>query len=296
MRAFWIGFVFLLTATISVQAEMITEKRNGAIWVKSATTAETEELFKKHDYIDFDVIHARIPRIFFTTLPTDWQDVPNSDNKNRTFIRIILPLVLKVNEQILAERSEIEEIWAKFNSQAELSDKELSLIEEKAHKYDIFTRLQGKTRTAFLLKQLLTNIDALPPSLMVAAAGIYSDWGNSRLARQANSLYLEEIWYEKQGLRPADDENADYRYKMYGNLEECIASRSLRLNSHLTYMYLRVIRKMYREINRPFYGPHAVTSLIKDNNLKNIAGMIDYTLSYYRLQKTDYEPTLEDVK
>ena len=36
--------------------------------------------------------------------------------------------------------------------------------------------------------------------------------------------------------------------------------------------------------------------MIADSNLKNIAGMIDYTFSYYKMRNVDYKPELENIK
>ena len=289
-------FCALCFSVCAAKAEPILEKKDGVLWVKSATTKEVERLFEQYNFRDFSEVRMKFPRIYLKKLPTDWQEVPQTDNKHRSFIRMLLPLVLKVNETLLQERAEIEKINEKFRADEKLSDQEIKIIEEKAKKYDVFTRLEGRTRTSVLLNKLLVKIDDVPPSIMIATAAIYTDWGMSRLALQANSLYQEEVWYENQGLKPKDDENADYRYKVFTDLEECIASRALKLNSHINYDYFREARRQSRQRKRPPFGQQLAAKMMQDNNLKNIAGMIDYTFTYYGLVKTDYFPQLEDVQ
>jgi Bax protein len=289
--------IFLFFCSIApLDAKMIMEKRNGAIWVKSATTGEVEELFIKNNYNDFSQMNGKFPRIYVLRLPSDWQKVDDSDDKHRTFIRILLPLVLKVNETITVERAEVEKINERLSVENQISESDIKLLEEKAEKYDVFTRLQGDVRVRYLIKNLLKKIDVVPPSLLISTAGIYTDWGMSRLAVQANSLYLDEVWYEKHGLKPVDDENAEYRYKMYATLEDCIAERALKLNSHINYDYFREARQMSRAMKRPPYGPQLAATMLNDSNLHNVAGLIDFTFSFYKLANTDYFPTLEDVK
>lgn len=292
----WFFLILFIGITFDAYAKPVLEKKNGAIWVKSATTHEIERLFEQYNFLGFSEVRMKFPRIYVSKLPTDWQEIPQTDNKHRLFIKMLLPLVLKVNETLRRERAEVEKIDAKFRQDQPLSNAEMKLIEEKAEKYDVFTRLSGRERTSVLLRRLLIKIGDMPPSIMIATAAIYTDWGMSRLAVQANSLYQEEVWYQKNGLKPKDDENADYRYKVFANLEECIEMRALKLNSHINYDYFREARRLSREIKRPPYGQQLAAKMMHDSNLKNIAGMIDYTFTYYKLIKTDYFPELEDVQ
>lgn len=294
LRLFY--FLFFALLPVVADARLITQKKDGVLLVKSATYKETEDLFRQYGYGGFSEINSRFPRIYFLRLPTDWAEIPESDDKHRVFIKILLPLILQANENVLKERSWLEDMRQKTKSGRQLTAAEQKKLEKLAQKYDAFTRLKGTERIAVQLKLLLEKADTVPPSLLAATAGIYSNWGTSRLALQANSLYLQEIWYEKQGLEPLDDPDADYRYKIYGNLAEGIADHILKINSSINYNYLRVSRTNSRKMGRPLYGPQVAATMMLDNNLKNIAGMIDYTFSYYKLQNADYKPQLEDVK
>lgn len=266
-----------------------------AVWVNSISIKELEKLFAEYDYIDYAVIRGEYPRIYLQKLPVDWLSTADSESKHRMFIRIMLPLVLKINEEILTERDEIKRIKAKFSEDIALSDEELRFLEIKAEKYDVFTRLSGDARTGVLLNRLLTKIDALPPSIMIAAAAVYTDWGTSRLAIEANSLFMDEIWYQDKGIKPRDDAAAEYRYAIYNTLEDCIRARALLLNSHVNYEYFRESRRIAESMNRPAYGQQMAVKMLNDSNYNNIAGLIDYTFSYYDLQKADYFPRLRDV-
>lgn len=292
----WSLVLFLMMFAQAADAKMIMQKQNGSIWVKSATTAEVEELFKQYDYDDYSKVQTKIPRIYLSKMPTDWKTVPDGHDKHRTFIRIMLPLVMKVNEAIMAERAPLEELNLKIKKGGTVTPQEADMLEKMAQKYDVFTREQGEIRPKKLLMLLLEKVDKVPPSIMVVTAGIYSNWGTSRLALQANDFYLSEIWYEDKGMKPLDDPEAQYRYKIYANIEECIADKALKINSHINYEYVRAARKMSRDMNYPPYSPQLVTQMMQDSNLPNIAGLIDFTFSYYKMVKTDFLPELRDVK
>ena len=295
MKKLIIALLFLCLLSAPAHA-MRLKKQNGSIIVQSATTAEVEELFKQYDYDDYTKVKTQIPRIYLRRLPSDWKEVPDSHDKHRTFIRIILPLVLKVNEAILAERAPLEEMQKRFKKGVAASSADLALLEKYAAKYDVFIReKEQQTRVHLLLRALLEKVDQVPPSIMVVSAGIYSDWGSSRLALQANDLYLSEVWYEDQGMKPLDDPDAQYRYKIYADLEECVADKALKINSHINYDYVRAARKISRSMKYPPYSPQIVSHMMQDSNLPNIAGLIDFTFSYYKMTKTDFLPELRNV-
>lgn len=295
-----VGFIAILCFSIgivgSAEAYLRSAKHNGAIVVKEATTAEIENLFLQNDYQEYSVKRGKFPRIYMEHLPTDWKDIVENDAKHRTFIRILLPLVLKINEEIAHERKIVEELKDKYIKERKLSMTELSYLEETARKYDVFTNLKGELRTQSLLRQLLTKVDAVPPSIMIATAAIYTDWGNSRLAMTANSLYLNEVWYKDEGIVPLDDPDGGYRYKAYDKLEDCIRERALALNSHINYDYVRESRRLSRQKNTPPYGEQLAAQMLSDSNLPNISGLIDYTFTFYKLNKTDFFPQLRDAK
>ena len=295
MKKLW-GLFLLMLFIRPVSAEMLKSVADGAITVEKATTAEIEELFRQKKYDDYTAARSKFPRIYMKTLPTDWNEVAENDAKHRTFIRILLPLVLRINEEILQERSEIEKLVVKFVKTKNLTADEIKYIDNKAQKYDVFTRAEDDAKIEILLRELLKRIDAVPPSIMISTAAIYTDWGKSRLALKANSLYQEEVWYTEDGLKPLDDENAQYRYKIYNDLSECIRARALKLNSHINYDYFRESRYISRNMERPPYGEQLAAKMMNDSNFQNISGLIDYTFTFYKLNRTDYFPELYDVE
>ena len=248
MKLLQLTFLFIFSIIFPLKAEMVSEKKNGALYIQSITTKELNSLYNKQKFFDFSQPRGVYPRIYLNHLPEDWLDVPENQAKQKTFIKILLPLVLKVNEDIQKERAEIEKINDKFKIGEKLSTEEQNFLEEKAEKYDVFTRMKGDERTSILLHRLLINVDSVPPSIMISTAAIYTDWGVSRLAQEGNALYRDEIWYQKdKGMKPVDDPQAEYTYQTFSSLEECIRQRALKLNSHVNYDYFREIRKSFQE-------------------------------------------------
>ncbi len=295
MKRLLLILFFAIFTIASAAAEMVAEQDKGTVVVKKSSTDDVMKFFRKYPY-NYAKTEAEIPRVFFQRLPYDWDRAPESASKNRNFIRILLPLVLKVNEEITEERKEVFELYRKARRAIPLSEKETERIEVLATKYEAFTPNKRDGRALILLKQLFKKVDAVPPSIMISTAIIYSNWGTSRLAIENNSLYKEEVWYTNQGIKPKDDPDADYRYRVFSNLEDCIRARALRLNSHIDYDYFRHTRMYQQRMQQAPNGINLAAQMMHDSNLQNISGIIDYTFSFYKLEKTDQRPKLVDFK
>ena len=286
-------FVFLPFTAFS-QPQM--SEKHGAIYVESAEYAEVEELFSDYDYKDFGHRDLKIPRIYLKSLPRDWENIEKSDDKNRTFIKILLPLIMKINEELDLERLSILNLQKKINKGQSLNDKERKFVEKKAEEYDVFTRNQEDVRYKIMLSELAEKVDELPPSFLIAVAGVYSDWGNSRLAIKANSLFREELWYSDEGIAPEGVVKADFTYRKFDSLEDSLRSYIHKVNSNITYRFVWAARSQMREIGTKVVGQQIITAMAYEGKLKNIVGMLDFNLSYYKLNKTDINPTLENVR
>lgn len=288
------GLYFLFIGDIFAKAE-ITAKHD-ALYVENATYSEIEELFKKYNYVDFGMPKLQIPRIYLKTLPTDWQNIKQSDDKNRLFIRIMLPLILKINEELLLERTTVQALWQKMQDKQDLSKKEKKFVEKKALEYDIFTINKIENRYYLMLRELSEKVDELPPAFLIATAGVYSDWGNSRIAMEGNSLYREEVWYSDEGIIPENVPDAKFRYRKFASLEEGIRSFMHLVNSNITYQFIWTAREQSREIGRQVLGEQIIAAMSHEGKLRNITGMLDFNLSYYNLDKTDILPSLRDIE
>lgn len=296
MKKFLTIFILALFTILKASAEPIISAEHGAIYVQKANFSELEQLFAKHNFTEFGKRDLSIPRIYVKTLPTDWNNIKKGDEKNKLFIRILLPLIMKINEEIQPERSAVLKLLQKAENNKVLSEKDRDYIEKKAIKYDVFTRNKDSNRYKILLRELAEKVDGLPPAFLIAAAGVYSDWGNSRLATQANSLYREEIWYSDEGIKPKGVRNSEFSYRKFDSLEDCLRSYIHKINTSLTYRFIRTARAQSRAIGREVLGQQIIAAMSYEGTLKNITGMLDFNLSYYKLNKTDINPILVEVK
>ena len=209
------------------------------------------------------------------------------------FVQILMPLVLKVNNEILEERAYLDAVAYSFEQNHDFGEAETYYLELLAEKYDVTTPFKDTRRHMKLLKELTRRVDIVPPSILIAAAAVYTNWGTSRIAVQGNNLYKARDWYTDEGLKPIGEDDDSYRYHIYPSMEDSIRAYILRINSHIKYQQFWNSRKESRRRGSVVYGKRMDWTFVLDNNLQNYAGLLDYTLTYYKFFYLD-EATLEE--
>ncbi len=198
------------------------------------------------------------------------------------------PLALKVNEEILAERKELENIEKSFQNQKNISKEQKAWLEEKAQKYDVFSHLKDNKRTDVLIFKLKEKIDIIPPSILIAIAGIETDWGQSRFVKEGNALYKEILWNDMSGMVPQDEkEDLTYSIKRFPSLYDSMKSFALKINSGINYASMRDLRASLRYRRKIIDGRSLASSFVLYSPQKNYIGLLDYTVTFYELINVD---------
>lgn len=280
--------MFLLFLPLLAKAEMKITEAGGIIYIKKTTVSELENIFKKHKYLRFRGLDDNAyPAIFLSTLPTDFSEIKSQKYRNELFIRILTPLALKINEEISNERNTLLRLERKFAQNGTLSSNETEKLETLALKYDVFTRLKGANRIGYLLENLKQRVDIIPPSIFVAAAAMESNWGTSRVATLANSLYKEKVWYTNEGLEPLENKDDGYRFKIFNSLIDSMRSFALTFNSNKMYEPVWLARALSAKRHDTVLGESIAYALATSSNLPNFAGILNYTAAFYDFMSLD---------
>jgi Bax protein len=281
MRFLLLLLGFLLLAQ-PVEAEIKMHTANGVIYVDETTVDELEDLFIKHNYTRFRAMdNHEFPAIFVKKLPLDYAEITSLKYRNELFIRMLTPLALKINEEISNERQALLRLERRYFKAKNLSEDDKEMLETLAVKYDVFTRAKGESRIDTLLVQLKLRINTIPPALLVAIAAMESNWGFSRVAREANSLYKEKLWYTNEGLEPLENKDDGYRFRIFDSLIESMRSFALSFNSNIKYQYVWIARKDADKRQPHLIGESLAYTLSLQSNLPNYVGILDYTTAFY---------------
>ena len=264
----------------------ITEK-NGELYIEDTSVKALKTLFKKIKYKDY--IHMPVmayPAIFLKKIPKDFDSIEDESYRNRLFIQMLTPVALKVNEDIFKEREEIFEMSKDYDETKELTPEQEEKLNFWAEKYDIFTPFKGIRRVFYIFDELKMKVDVVPPSILVATAAIESNWGTSRPAKEANALYKEKIWFgEEKGLPSLEDD--DYEYRIFDSIYDAMYSYARKINSDVDFEYMRHFRANFRKRGRYVAGRELAHGMLESSALKNYAGLLDYTITFYEMMNLD---------
>lgn len=180
---------------------------------------------------------APVPRIFLRSLPADIEAVEIGEARKTLFMQAALPLVLRVNESILADRERLRSLWDKQRAGLALDDHETHWLKALARHY------RGKPAD---IEGLLRRVDIIPPSLALAQGAAESGWGTSRPARQDNALFGQMTLIKGHILPDGSQVEPVYVVKPFDDLFECVRAYARNLNSHAAYAEFRERRAEMR--------------------------------------------------
>ena len=207
------------------------------------TVASVDALKDTFEAIDFRLApvrrgHEPVPRVLLSELPGDYHTVQPVDSRKRLFFKTILPLVLRVNEEILAERRRLISLISIMDAGRELKPSDRNWLERLADRY---RTNPGEFTT------LLRRVDTVSPALTIAQSVEESGWGCSRFARDGNALFGQRVWSRGAGIVPEQrDDNEVFEVRSFGNLIDSVRSYALNLNRHSAYSNYRVERERLR--------------------------------------------------
>lgn len=153
--------------------------------VSHVSFPDADELRDFFNGIDFDLAAVRdgtrvVPRVFLASLPDDYHRIEAVTARKRTFLRVVLPLVLRVNEEIRADRARLAGIVARHRAGAPTPPDEAQWLMVLAERY-------GAAPGDWT--ELMRRVDTVSPALALAQAAEESGWATSRFAREGNAVF-----------------------------------------------------------------------------------------------------------
>lgn len=262
------------------------------LWLQDIPLSKLQDVYHRCSYEGMRgylmLPSYKYPPVYLKNFPADYNKLTDETERNALFIKILAPLALKLNQDLLAERAVISAIAERFRQNQSLSDADIETLEAKAAKYDIFSRLKEDERWRYLISELLNRVDRIPPSIMITAAALETNWGTSRIVKEGNSLYKTLVWHTDKGLKPIGETTDDsYRIKIYPDIYASMHDFALKVNSHPSFTALRNFRREQRERTANISGLILAPYTYGSSVLKNYAGIFDYTMAYYELQVID---------
>ena len=238
------------------------------------SAATIKQLFEDTNYSLKDVRKNKLVKpVALTLLPQEIKMIENTKKRKEFFIQIVLPLIVKENNNIRIDRKTLFSVINKSNN----SVAEKQWLEKKYKQYGVKS---GD------LSSLKVRMDEIPISLAIAQAAKETGWGTSRFALEGNALFGQWTW-SGEGLKPKDaDADKGHKVMKFNVLQASVRAYQRNLNTHRTYREFRKARAELRDLNKPldslelskYLNKYAETGnqyvevlqkIIKQNNLKD---------------------------
>ena len=233
-----------------------------------------KQLFEDTDYKLDDVRKNKLVKpVALTLLPQEIRMIENTKKRKDLFIQIVLPLILKENNNIKLDRKKLFSIINKSHN----SNIEKKWLDKKYKQYGVPSKD---------LSTLKTRMDEVPVSLAIAQAAKETGWGTSRFAQEGNALFGQWTW-SGEGLKPKEaDKNEGHKVMRFNVLQASVRAYQRNINTHSTYREFRKARAELRDQGKPldslilakYLNEYAETGnqyvdvlqkIIKQNNLKD---------------------------
>ncbi len=238
----------------------------------SASTIK--QLFEDTGYNLKDVRKKKLVKpVTLTLLPQEIKMIENTKKRKEFFIQIVLPLIVKENNNIRLDRKTLFSIINKSNN----TNAEKEWLKKKYKQYGV---------NSGDLSTLKVRMDEIPVSLAIAQAAKETGWGTSRFAQEGNALFGQWTW-SGEGLKPKDAEaGKGHKVMKFNVLQASVRAYQRNLNTHRTYKEFRKARAELRDLKKPldsmelskYLNKYAETGnqyvevlqkIIKQNNLKD---------------------------
>lgn len=216
--------------------------------------AGLQDYFRDIGYTRSAVTSAgrRVPRIYIADFPAGWADGTETDTKKDLFFMSILPIVLKTNELIAAQRARLLALQRKQRSGFGFTEEDRDFLGEIAAAYETGAEdARGAPLDADeRLRTLARRVDTIPPSLALAQAAVESGYGTSRFAVAGNALFGQ--WGTGGGIRPRAQrpEHLPFRVAEFASPLRSAIAYARNLNTFPAYRGFRLRRAAIRSAGR----------------------------------------------
>ena len=199
------------------------------------SAATIEELFKETNYNLEDVrINKLVKPVSLKLLPKEIKKIENTKKRKDLFIQIILPLIIKENNNIKKDRKKLFSILNKSKN----TKLEKIWLKKKFKQYGVINKD---------LSTLKVRMDEIPASMVIAQAAKETGWGTSRFAQEGNALFGQWTW-SGEGIKPAAaDSDTTHKIMKFKVLQASVKAYQRNLNTHSSYKEFRSTRAGLRD-------------------------------------------------
>ena len=197
---------------------------------------------------------GEVPRLFLASLPEDFGKIDQAEERKALFFRTVLPLILQVNEEILADRRRLWDLRYRVRTGLRLEAADRLWLIVMSERYDVG---EGD------IDALLRRVDIVPTSLALAQGAEESGWGTSRFAQEGNAIFGQWTFVRDGNLVPRRrDDGKTHKVRAFETLLDGAKAYAKNLNTHRAYRGFRKLRAGMRKAGQPVEGEVLARTLL----------------------------------
>jgi len=230
--------------------------RGLALAMPGVTVRSLSDAFNSLGYDLKTVIsgEGEVPRLFLASLPEDVGKIRQAEERKALFFRTVLPLMLQVNEEILADRRRLWDLRYRVRTGLRLAvaDRLWLIVMSERCGVD-----EGD------IDALLRRVDIVPVSLALAQGAEESGWGTSRFAQEGNAIFGQQTFAGDGNLVPRRRADGKFhRVRAFETLIDGARAYAKNLNTHPAYRGFRKLRAGMRRTGQPVEGAELARTLL----------------------------------
>lgn len=222
--------------------------------ISPRTADELADLFRDVSYTLTEVrLGEAVPPLKVDRVPGDLNTKDGNERKS-LFITAILPVVLEVNQRVLADREQLLYLRDKIAAvPLRMTAIERIWLEDLADRYE---------SSVDKLDELVRRVDIVPPSMAIAQGGVESGWGTSFAARNGNALFGQIQTGGRHSVSVPWKPGAGMP-QPFTDVGEATDAYITNLNTHPAYASFRAERAAMRERGEHPEGYRLIGTLLR---------------------------------
>ncbi|MCB2182501.1 MAG: glucosaminidase domain-containing protein [Desulfobulbaceae bacterium] len=195
---------------------------------------------------------TEVPRIYLDSIVNTWAKSETVASKKSLFYRTMLPLVLRTNEIIEAQRKHLLTLAADFHNGEELNSDDFDWLKDLASYYKVVKNGQEVSLSENFFHKLTLRVDCIPVSMALGQMAYESGYATSRFAGEGNALFGQWRW--DKGMKPEKQREGkgDYRVADFKSPIDSIEAYARNMNTNRAYQEFRQERSKQRAEGRKY--------------------------------------------
>lgn len=214
----------------------------------------------------------------------DFQSITNLKERKQAFIDYMLPLIREVQTETLKQRKILENTIAQLQQGKTLSKCQTNQLAEFSIQYKVAFNPDNLLQVS---SELITKINTIPTSMVLAQSALETGWGTSRFAVDGNNYFGQHCFTKGCGIVPKQrSDGAINEVQIFSTPKDSIQSYFNLLNTGTKFNNFRELRAKLTQQDETVTGQNLIKTLVHYSELEDgeyenrILSTMDYNNLY----------------